>query len=98
MNHNRNNSIARKIDRMSKEERAIYLATGRVTVDYVEQAVETLDGSRKIKRSYVAKIRGVIVGNSGGYTHETPEAAKVYGDRILAQWKADLLDAPQRDE
>ncbi len=82
MNYSRNNSNARKIEKMSEEEKSAYLASGRVTVDYVDQIV---DGA--IKRFYVAKIRGVVVGNSGEYLRETREAAKEYGDSILATWK-----------
>ena len=75
---------------MSTQERSVYLASGRVTVDHVDQAVDNAEGKKVLKRFYVAKIRGVIVGDKGDTLHETPEAAKAHGKRILALWKKDV--------
>lgn len=88
MSLRKNNSNAIKISLMSPEDRHAYLASGRVTVDHVDQAVDNADGKKVLKRFYVAKIRGVIVGNKGETLHETPEAAKAHGQRILSAWKA----------
>jgi hypothetical protein len=76
---------------MSPDVKAAYLASGSVTVGKIDQVVKNSDGKNVFKTWYVAKIRGVIVGNTGEYQHETHESAKKYGQRILAMWKADLL-------
>jgi hypothetical protein len=84
----KNNANATRISNMSPEERHTYLASGRVVVDHVDLAVDNAEGKKILKRFYVAKIRGVIVGNKGETTFETPEAAKAHGNRILSHWKA----------
>lgn len=91
MNVSRNNSNALKIDKMPADLKAAYLATGRVTVGHIDNVVKNEEGKNVFKRKYVAKIRGVIVGNTGEYEHETPEAAKKYGKEILAKWQDDFL-------
>jgi hypothetical protein len=88
MSIRKNNANAIRISKMSPENRSAYLASGRVVVDHIDQAVDNAEGKKIIKRFYVAKIRGVIVGNKGKATFETPEAAKAHGQRILAAWKA----------
>jgi hypothetical protein len=82
-----NNSNARKISKMTPEDRHAYFISGRVSIDHVDQLVKNADGKNVLKRFYVAKIRGVIVGNRGETLHETPEAAKAHGQRILDLWR-----------
>ena len=82
-------TAVKKIEAMSPEVKAAYLASGNVTVGYVEQVVKNAEGKNVFKRWYVAKIRGVIVGNNGEWQHETPEAAKAYGHEVLAVWRKD---------
>ena len=77
----------KKIEGMSPDDKSAYLASGRVTVGHVDQVVKNSDGKNVFKRSYVAKIRGVIVGNKDEWQHETEEAARAYGLDVLAQWK-----------
>ena len=93
MNLKSNNSNARKIEKMTPELKAAYLASGRVTVGHIDQVAKSPEGKNVFKRWYVAKIRGVIVGNTGEYKHETREAARAYGKELLAKWQADFLKA-----
>lgn len=90
MSLRRNNSNAQKIAKMSRRDRAEYLATGRVIVDHIDKAVDNPEGKKIIKRFYVAKIRGVIVGNKGKVEFETPEAAREHGQNILTLWKSQI--------
>lgn len=85
-----NKAIIRKLEAMPKELKAAYLASGRVTVGHVDQVVKNSEGKNIFKRWYVAKIRGVIVGNNGEWQHETPEAARAYGREVLTQWQKDF--------
>ena len=59
-----------------------------ITGDISAQITQVFDNH--LKRFYVAKIRGVIVGNEGEYKHETPEAAQSYGKEIQARWRAEF--------
>lgn len=85
-----NKSVIKKLEAMDPKDKAAYLAAGRVTVGHVEQVVQNAEGRNVFKRWYVAKIRGVIVGDNGEWKHETPEAALNYGREVLAQWKQDV--------
>ena len=75
----------RKIEGMSRELKLAYFSTGRVTVGTITQVFDN-----HLKKSYVAKIRGIIVGNEGEYKHDTPEAALKYGQEVLSQWRAEF--------
>lgn len=86
-----NNSLVRKLETMSPELKLAYLASGRVTVGHVDRVVKNTHGKNVFKRCYVAKIRGVIVGDNGEWEHETPEAAKKYGKEVLDKWRSDFL-------
>jgi len=81
--------MSKKVDRviegMSRELKLAYFSTGRVTVGTIAQVFDN-----RLKRFYVAKIRGVIVGNEDKYKHETPEAAKAYGKEIQEKWRAEF--------
>ena len=83
-------AAVKRIEAMSPELKAAYLASGRVTVGHVDQVVRNSEGKNVFKRWYVAKIRGVIVGNAGEWQHENPEAAKAYGREVLAVWQKDF--------
>ena len=91
MNISRNNSNARKIEKMTPDLKSAYLASGRVTVGHIDKVVKNAEGQNVFKRLYVAKIRGVIVGNSGEFEHETSDAAMKYGKELLDTWKKDFL-------
>jgi hypothetical protein len=73
-----------KLQKMSEEDRKAYLISAKYpTVGQVQQVV-----NRDFKTWYVAKIRGVVVGNNGEYLHDTPEKALEYGWDVLRKWKA----------
>lgn len=74
-----------KTDGMSRKLKLAYFSTGRVTVGTITQVFDN-----DLKKFYVAKIRGVIVGNEGEYKHETPEAAKAYGKEVQDGWRAEF--------
>jgi len=76
----------RKIEGMNRDLKLAYFATGRVTVGTITQVFD-----HYLKKSYVAKIRGIIVGNEGEYKHETPEAARKYGQEVLDQWRVEFM-------
>lgn len=88
----RNNAQARKIEKMTPELKSAYLASGRVTVGTISDVVKNSEGRNVFKTWYVAKIRGVTVGNTGEYKHETYESARQYGGEVLVKWRADLLN------
>ena len=79
------NKANRVIEGMSRELKLAHFSTGRVTVGTITQVFDN-----HLKKFYVAKIRGVIVGNEGEYKHETPEAARAYGKEIQARWRAEF--------
>jgi hypothetical protein len=73
----------RRILKMTEEERTIYMTSAkRVTVGYIEQVVD-----KRIVRRYVAKIRGVVIGDGNDFAHDTPEQAREYGRDVLRTWK-----------
>ena len=81
-----NKSQVRKIESMTRAARVEYLSTAdRVTIGTVSQVFD-----RHIKTFYVAKIRGVIVGNPGEWKHETVGEAREYGRKVLKKWRADF--------
>ena len=67
---------------MTKLEKLQYFSGGRVTVGRITQVFDNT-----LKVSWVAKVRGVVVGNKDECLHETPEAARAYGQEVLAKWK-----------
>jgi len=79
------NKANRVIESMSRELKLAHFSTGRVTVGTITQVFDN-----RLKKFYVAKIRGVIVGNEGEYKHETVEAARAYGKEIQARWRAEF--------
>lgn len=86
-----NKTQVRKIEAMSHEEKVAYFSTAkRVTVGTVSQVVKNSEGRNVFRTWYVAKIRGVVVGNKGEWKHESPEAALNYGREVLAQWHKDF--------
>lgn len=86
-----NNSLVRKLEAMHPDAKLAYLASGRVTVGHVDQVVKNSEGKNVFKRWYCAKIRGIIVGDKGEWKHETPEAAKEYGHKVLDQWQHEFM-------
>lgn len=70
---------------MTRLEKLQYFSGGRVTVGRITQVFDN-----HLKVSWVAKIRGIVVGNADEVLHETPEAARAYGQSVLAQWKKEL--------
>lgn len=73
---------------MTKQQRFEYMATAdRVTVGCIEQVDED---TRTFVRSYVAKVRGIIVSDGDTYKFPTQEAARAFGRSILAGWKRDF--------
>jgi hypothetical protein len=82
--------MVRKLEAMPPELKAAYLASGRVTVGHVDQVVKNAEGKNVFKRWYVAKIRGVIVGDNGEWQHETREAALNYGREVLTLWQKEF--------
>lgn len=91
-----NNRQARLIEAMTPEHKAAYLATGRVTVGTISQVVKNEEGKNVFKTWYVAKIRGVVVGNDGEYKHDTSEAALKYGREVLEQWHTEFVKSCQQ--
>jgi hypothetical protein len=84
-----NKSQVRKIEAMTRQEKEAYFSTAkRVTVSTITQVFDN-----HLKVSYVAKIRGVIVGDEGEYKHETPGAAMKYGKEVLNQWRKEFTAA-----
>lgn len=82
-----NKAMVKKLEAMSPQLKSAYLASGRVTIGKYETVED-----RRIKTLYVAKIRGVIVAKEDGqFTHETPEAARQYGQEVLAQWQKEFM-------
>lgn len=79
------NAKHRKLEAMSREQKLAYFSTGRVTVGTIRQVF-----ADRLKTFYVAKIRGVIVGDPDEYKHDTPEAARAYGKKVRAQWRAEF--------
>ncbi len=73
---------------MSRELKLSYFCAGRVTVGEIGQVVEGC-----LVRRYVAKIRGIIIGNENDmYKFESPEKARLYGQSVLAAWRKELAD------
>ena len=71
------------INRMNRIERLRWYAAAKyVTVGEISQVVDD-----QIKVFYVAKVHGVIISDEGGYRHETREAAREHGKKILSRWK-----------
>lgn len=84
-----NKAQVRKIEAMSPAEKEAYFSTAhRVTVSTITQVLDN-----RLKVSWVAKIRGVVVGNRDEFKHETSEAAMKYGREVLAQWRAEYAAA-----
>jgi peptide subunit release factor 1 (eRF1) len=82
--------LEKALSGLNEQQQHEYFASGRVFVGHVDLAEERPDGTRFIKRWFVAKIRGVIVGNPGEWKHETYQGALDYGHDILKQWKDEL--------
>jgi hypothetical protein len=82
------NKANRVIEGMSRELKLAHFSTGHVTVGTITQVFDN-----QLKKFYVAKIRGVIVGSEGEYKHETSEAALKYGQEILSEWRAEFTAA-----
>ena len=72
------------IDEMSRLEKLRYFCSGYVTVGTIAQVYD-----KKLVTSYVAKIRGHIVGESDTFRHVTQEAARLYGKEIQNKWRED---------
>lgn len=86
-----NQAALRKVKGMSREQEIAYLSTARcVTVGTISQVVKRDGGGFNFKKFYVPKIRGIFVGDTGNYKHETPEKARAAGREILAQWRAEF--------
>ena len=76
-----------KLNQMTYAQKLEYYCGGRVTVGTIRQVFD-----KKIKKSYVAKIRSTIVGTAEKYRHETEEEAREYGREFLADWKKKLAE------
>jgi hypothetical protein len=80
----------KKIANMSRDLKLAYFSTGRVTVGTITQVFDN-----HLKRFYVAKIRGVIVGNEDEYKYETADAARQHGQEVMDHWRAEFLKSKQ---
>lgn len=88
-----NRSRLNKLSNLSYKEKIVYLSKAkRVTIGIVTQMIKNNQGQNILKDFYVAKIRGVIVGNNNDFKHPTRESAKEYGKKILEKWKRDYED------
>ncbi len=81
----------KKIKAMTHDEKLFYLSGGYVTVGKVTQILDD-----RLKTSYVAKIRGVVVGNKDEYLHATSEGARKYGHEIQRHFCKEKVGAQQR--
>lgn len=65
--------------------KAAFMAGGKVTVQVSWQMED--EASTFPRRYYVAKIRGVSVGDETRKRFETPEQARDFGKELLAYWR-----------
>ena len=78
-----NKSQLAKIKRMSKKQRIAYFASAkRVTVSRFHTIKDHSGGSKEFVTQYVAKIRGVVVGDGDKWKHDTYEQALAFGKAI----------------
>lgn len=75
---------------MTEAERLVFMATGKVSVSSIWQ-VDKESPKPRLKRFFVAKVRGITVSDGDTWQHETEDAAKTFGEKILNTWKRDLL-------
>lgn len=86
-------AAVRKFVKMTRDERFVHMATAnRVTVGTITQLV---DG--KLKTSFVAKVRGVIVSDNGEWKFETPEEAQKFGRGLLEHWKREYYSGAKQE-
>jgi len=88
---NKNNKILKSLT--TREQRLEFFATAnRVTIGTVTTMIDTTPGHAIFKESYVAKIRGCVVGNPETYKHESAEKARAYGHDILKAWQREYVE------
>lgn len=76
---------------MTKEQSLVFMATGKVTVGRIWQ-IEDIK-KKTLKGWWVAKVRGVVVGDEDRFKFETEAEARQFGREVLAEWQADMKAA-----
>lgn len=77
-----------KLEAMNTQAKTAYMASGNVTTDVIWQ-IEDVE-TKKLKRFFVAKIRGIIVSDGDLYKFETREEARTFGNEMRAHWRNEL--------